>query len=311
MPALDDGPRNIEPPNRRHRVAALQTTEFANDGLDLLIDLKGYTLGARPGVLARRPCARQLSWLGYPGSMGAPFIDYLIADSITVPAGCESHYSERVLRLPQCYQPNDRQRAVEAPLARSGYDLPDDGFVFCALTQTYKITPDVFACWMRLLDKTPGSVLWLLSDNPWATENLRDAASRHGIDASRLIFAPKMPLAKHLARYRVADLALDTLPYGSHTTASDALWAGCPIVALCGNTFAARVCPSILNAAGFPELSVNTLGEYEAIALRMTRDDAFKEHVRAKLTQTRLTTPLFDAEQFTRHLEQLYREVVS
>ena len=279
------------------------------DALDILIDLKGYTLGARPAILAQRPAPVQISWLGYPGSTGAEFIDYLIADHFIVAAGQDSNYAERVLRLPHCYQPNDRKRAIAQPLDRAAHGLPDSGFVFCAFNQAYKITPDVFACWMNLLRRTPDSVLWLLADNRWATENLKRAAQGHAIDPARLIFAAKVPLAEHLARYLAADLALDTYPYGSHTTASDALWAGCLLVALCGDTFAARVSGSILSACELPELIAYTLEDYERLALKIATNPDYRDVLRTRLEANKPSAPLFDSVRFTRDLEEIYRDV--
>jgi predicted O-linked N-acetylglucosamine transferase (SPINDLY family) len=280
------------------------------DEPDILIDLKGYTMGARPSILARRPCAIQVNWLGYPGTMGAGFIDYLIADPFIIPPDQESNYAERVLRMPHCYQPNDRKRPIAPTLDRAAYGLPESGFVFCSFNQGYKITPEIFACWMNLLRRTPDSVLWLLAENRWTTENLTRAAQCHEIDSARLIFAPKVPLSEHLARYRVADLALDTFPYGSHTTASDALWAGCPLVALCGQTFAARVSGSILSACGLPELVTHTLEDYERLASHIATDAPYRDVLRAKLETNRLGTPLFDSRTFARDLENIYIAVI-
>ena len=286
---------------------------LADDGLDILVDLKGYTLGARPGLLARRPCAIQINWLGYPGTMGAPFMDYLIADPVLIPPGEEDSCSERVLRLPHCYQPNDRRRVIPAPRTRKAYGLPDAGagVVFCCFNQAYKLTPDVFACWLRLLKGSPGSVLWLLEDHPLTMQNLRAAAAAQGVDGARLVFGPKLPLHEHLARYRTADLALDTFPYTSHTTASDALWAGCPLVALTGSTFASRVSGSILTAGGLPELITGSLPAYEALAAALAADPARRAALRAQLDRARDTTPLFDTAAFTRALEELYGEISS
>ncbi len=288
----------------------IAAARIRSDHLDILIDLNGYTRGARTGVLARRPCAIQINWLGYPCTMGADFIDYLIADGFVIPPGQESAYSERVLRMPHCYLPNDRRRTVAAPLARAEYGLPDAGFVFCCFNQVYKITPEIYACWMRLLHKVPHSVLWLPDDNRWATDNLSRAAHAHGIAPERLRFAPRVPdLAQHLARYRAADLALDTFPYTSHTTACDALWSGCLLVGLCGDTFAARVSGSILNACNLPELITYTLEDYERLALRVATDAPFRDALHAKLESSKLTAPLFDSRAFTRDLEDLYSDL--
>jgi protein O-GlcNAc transferase len=320
--AYSYGPDDNSPMRDRLRAACEHFVDIARDpddvavsrirldAPDILIDLKGYTLGARPSILAQRPCSIQISWLGYPGSMGAEFIDYMIADRLIVPPNQENNYTERVLRLPHCYQPNDRRRLIATTLGRPEYGLPATGFVFCAFNQTYKITPEIFACWMNLLRRTPDSVLWLLTDNRWATANLKRAAQGHGIDPARLIFAAKIPLAEHLARYRSADLALDTCPYGSHTTGSDALWAGCLFIALCGETFAARVSGSILNACNLPELIAYSLLDYERLALQIVNDEPFRQGLRAKLKADRSSAPLFDAPLFTRDLENIYREIV-
>jgi protein O-GlcNAc transferase len=288
----------------------LAARRIQDDQLDILVDLKGHTMGARTSLLARRLCPIQINWLGYPGTMGAAFIDYIIADNFLIPPAKASAYAERVLRMPHCYQPNDRKRAVAATLPRAEYGLPTDAFVFCCFNQAYKITPEVFAVWMRLMHATPGSVLWLLQDNRWATNNLKGAALAHDISPDRLIFAPKVPLALHLARYRAADLALDTLPYTSHTTASDALWSDCLLVALCGDTFASRVSGSILTAGGLPELVTKSLDEYERLVLRVTTDHSFRESLQSRLVSGRLSSPLFDSHKFTRDLEILYRGLI-
>jgi predicted O-linked N-acetylglucosamine transferase (SPINDLY family) len=282
-----------------------------NDAIDILVDLKGYTVGARTGILARRPCPVQINWLGYPGTMGAGFMDYLIADDFIVPPGSQSAYAERVLHLAPGWQCNDRSRPLMEPLSRTEYGLPQAGFVFCCFNQAVKITPSVFASWMSLLRRTPQSVLWLAEDNTLATHNLIAAAKAHGIDPQRLVFAPRLPYDQHLARYRVADLALDTFPYTSHTTASDALWLGCPLVALCGATFAARVSGSILRACGLPELVTDSLADYESLAYRFAVDPDFATNMRARLASARLTSPLFDAAVYARNLERLYLELVT
>ena len=321
--AYSYGPEDHSPMRARLRQACEHFVDIArdpddvaarrirDDALDILIDLKGYTMGARPAILARRPCQLQVSWIGYPGTMGAPFIDYLIADPFIIPPALEASYTERILRLPHCYQPNDRKRPVATPLPRADYGLPDTGFVFCCFNQAYKITPDVFACWMRLLQRVPDSVLWLLADNPWATDHLKIECAKSGIAPERVVFAPTLPLAQHLARYAVADLALDTFPYGSHTTASDALWSGCPLVALCGETFASRVSGSILTAFEHPELVTYTLEEYENVAFRMATDQPSTTALRLKLESNKLSAPLFDSATFTRSLENLYSGLVA
>jgi protein O-GlcNAc transferase len=281
-----------------------------SDRLDLLIDLKGYTAGDRLRVMAQRPCGRQAAWLGYPGTTGASFIDYLIADRYVIPPEAEHHYSERVLCLPNSYQANDRRRSAAETRSRAEYGLPESGFVFCCFNQTVKITPAIFERWMALLHAVDGSVLWLLDDNPWATKNLIAAAQAAGIAAERVVVAPRLTPAEHLARYRTADVALDTFPYTSHTTGSDALWLGCPLVALSGDTFASRVSGSLLINCGLPDLVTHSLDEYEKLALRLATDVTYMRAVRARLTAAHDTAPLFDSRQFTRDLEELYLSVI-
>jgi len=282
-----------------------------DDALDILVDLKGYTLGARTAILAQRPCRVQVNWLGYPGTMGAAFVDYLITDAFIVPPGHEAAYSERIACLAPSWQCNDQSRPVVVPLSRREYGLPENAFVFCCFNQAVKITPEVFECWMSLLHATPHAVLWLADDNADATRNLVAAATAHGITQDRLIFAPRLPLPGHLARYQVADLALDTFPYGSHTTASDALWLGCPLVALCGDTFPSRVSGSILSACGLPELITYTLPEYRQLATRFASDPAFALSVRTRWSELRSSAPLFDAPATARNLETLYQDLAT
>jgi predicted O-linked N-acetylglucosamine transferase (SPINDLY family) len=318
--AYSCGPDDKSPMRARLRAGAEHFIEVAwdpddvvvrriqDDALDILVDLKGYTMGGRTSILARRPCPVQVNWLGYPGTMGAPFIDYLVADRFTVPPGSESAYSERIVYLDHCWQCNDRSRPLPEPLTRAEYGLPADAFVFCCFTQSAKISPEVFACWMKLLRDVPASVLWLAEDNRWATENLKHAAQAQGVAPERLVFSPRIPFAQHLARYRVADLALDTFPYTSHSTASDALWAGCPVVALCGKTFAARVSGSILTHAGLPELITASLDDYERLARDLATDAGRLEEMRSKVSAAR-SSSLFDAESFTRDLERVYLKI--
>ncbi|MGQ0752273.1 MAG: O-linked N-acetylglucosamine transferase, SPINDLY family protein, partial [Betaproteobacteria bacterium] len=257
-------------------------------------------------IMARRPCAVQVTWLGYPGTTGARFMDYLIADPFIIPEGQESAYTEQVVRMPHCYQPNDRKRPVESPLSRREHGLPDDAFVFCCFNQSYKITPDVFAAWIRLLRDVPSSVLWLLGTHTGARQNLLRAAQKEGIGAERIVFAGKVPYAAHLARYGAVDLALDTFPYTSHTILSDALWCGCPTVALCGDTFASRVSGSLLTAAGLADLVTYTLPDYEQFARRLATQPDFLKEVRVSVAHARDHSPLFDSTTFARDLERLY-----
>jgi predicted O-linked N-acetylglucosamine transferase (SPINDLY family) len=280
------------------------------DDLDILIDLKGYTAGDRLRVMAKRPCAIQLEWLGYPGPIGVPFIDHEIADEVIAPPGEEHHFSTRLLRMPHSYQANDRQRPSPTPGSRMQYGLPEDAFVFCCFNQAVKITPEVYSRWMSLLHAVQGGVLWLLEDNRWATTNLLSAAEAAGISRTRVIIAPRLPPAEHVARYRSADLALDTFPYTSHTTGSDALWLGCPLVALCGDTFAARVSASLLTACEMTDLITYSLDEYERLALRLASDGEFMRAVRARIAAAHDSAPLFDSSRFTRDLEQIYVDLV-
>jgi predicted O-linked N-acetylglucosamine transferase (SPINDLY family) len=279
------------------------------DGIDILVDLKGYTQHARTEIVALRPAPIQVSYLGYPGTMGADFIDYLIADRFIAPPGHAKHFSEKLVRLPGSYQVNDRRRAVADTPPRRDLELRDGSFVFCCFNQPYKILPRTFAVWARLLQSVPGSVLWLLETNRWATRNLRREAERCGIAPERLVFAPKLPLDRHLARLRAADLFLDTFPYNAHTTASDALWVGVPVVTCSGDTFASRVAGSLLTAVGMPELIAGSLEEYEALALRLARNPAELAELREALSRNRASTPLFDTPAFARHLEAAYRQM--
>jgi predicted O-linked N-acetylglucosamine transferase (SPINDLY family) len=275
--------------------------------IDVLVDLKGYTLGSRPQILALRPAPVQVNWLGFPGSMGTECVDYILADPFVIPEGAERHYAEKVVRLPDCYQVNDRKREISAfTPSREECGLPAAGVVFCSFNQTAKILPDVFARWMRILKAVPGSVLWLLETNRWASANLRRAATEQGVAAERLVFATRKPLPEHLARYRVADLSLDTYPYTSHTTASDALWAGCPLVTRAGETFASRVAGSILINAGMRELVTDDLAGYERRILELATSPGWLQEIRRKLQASRDSCALFDTPRFVRNLESAY-----
>jgi predicted O-linked N-acetylglucosamine transferase (SPINDLY family) len=248
----------------------------------------------------------QINWLGYPGTMGMAQIDAIIADSFIIPEGAEAGYSERIVRLPDCYQINDRHRRIASPPVRSECGLPAEAFVFCCFNQSYKILPDVFAAWLRILNAIPGSCLWLLETNAWAVRNLRNVAAAQGIAGDRLVFAPVRPLDQHLARYCVADLALDTFPYTSHTTGSDALWAGCPLVTCAGETFASRVAGSLLRAAGVPELATRSLNEMECLAIELAQTPARLADIRSRLAANRDSCALFDSPRFVRALEGAY-----
>jgi protein O-GlcNAc transferase len=275
--------------------------------IDIAIDLKGHTRDDRFGIFAHRPAPIQVSYLGYPGTTGADFIDYVIADEIVLPFDQQPFWSEKIVHLPGCYQVNDRKRQIaERTPTRKECGLPERGFGFCSFNNNCKITPPVFDIWMRLLDKVEGSVLWLLRDNPTAEQNLRREAAARGIDPVRLVFADRLQLAEHLARHRLADLFLDTLPYNAHTTASDALWAGLPVLTCFGKGFAARVAASLLDAVGLPELVTKGLEEYEVLALKLAREPALLSAYRERLEKNRPTAPLFDTDRFRQHIEQAY-----
>jgi protein O-GlcNAc transferase len=278
-----------------------------DDGIDIAVDLKGYTANNRAGIFAYRGAPVQVAYLGFPATMGAPFIDYVVADRHVIPPQLESAYSEKVVRLPHCYQVNDRQRRIAEPApTRAEAGLPDRGFVFCSFNNNYKIRPEMFDVWMRLLHALEGSVLWLLEDSGGAVANLRRAAEARGIPASRLVFAPRVPLDRHLARHRLADLFLDTFPVNAHTTASDALWTGLPLVTLRGQTFVSRVAASLLTTIGLPELVTDTLADYEALALELARAPRALAGLKDRLERDRLTTPLFDTDRFRRDIESAY-----
>ena len=275
--------------------------------IDIAVDLKGYTGQGRPGILAQRGAPVQLHYLGYPGSLGAPYVDYLIADNTVIPRKSVDHYAEQIIFLPGCYQCNDARRPDPGELPPRGQaGLPENAFVFCCFNSSFKIGPDIFSAWMRLLRNLPESVLWLLDCDPIATANLRREAVGHGVAPERLILARRAPLEEHLARLGLADLALDTFPYGAHTTASDAAWTCVPLIALAGESFAARVSASVLTAAGVPELITRSLHEYESRALMLARDKHALAGIRAQLRANRAKSPLFDTVLFTRHLESAY-----
>ena len=275
------------------------------DGIDILIEMKGYTAGARTGISARRPAPVQASFIGFPGTMGADFIDYIIADPFVLPMDQQDAYSEKIVHLPHCYQPNDASRLIaEVTPTRAQCGLPEQGFVFCSFNNSYKLTPAFFDIWMRLLRVAPGSVLWLLESNNLVKDNLRHEARQRGVDPDRLIFSPKLPSPEHLARHRLADLFLDTLPYNAHTTASDALWAGLPVLTCVGDTFAGRVAGSLLNAVGLPELVTTSLDDYEDLARQLSCGDPdLLQGLRHKLLGRRLASPLFDSARYARNFE--------
>jgi predicted O-linked N-acetylglucosamine transferase (SPINDLY family) len=282
------------------RIAALE--------LDVLIDLKGYTEGNHSEWLRHRLAPVQINWLGYPGTLGAPWADYLIADEIVAPREHQWMFSERLLHLPGCYQPNCRERERAAPPTRADEGLPENAVVLCSFNQTCKITPAMFGLWLDALRAAPEAVLWQWASNPWAEDALRDAATRAGISPARLVFAEGRPQAEHLARLPLADLALDTFPCNGHTTTSDALWSGVPVVTLRGEAFAARVAASLLTASGLDELVAATPEAYLECIAAFCRDAGLRARLRKRTEALRASSELFDGAVFARKLEALLLE---
>ena len=277
-------------------------------GIDIAVDLNGYTQDARLAPFAARLAPVQVSYLGYPGTVGADFLDYILADATVLPMDQQRFYDEKIIHLPDSYQANDDRRVIAPDTSsRAEAGLPADGFVYCCFNNAYKITPEIFASWMRILNAVPGSVLWLLANDSDSITRLRGAAEAQGVDATRLVFGASLPSARHLARHRIADLFLDTLPYNAHTTASDALWAGLPVLTQMGQAFAGRVAASLLNAVGLPEMITRDAAAYEALAIAIGRDAARAAALKAKLAAAIPTAPLFNTPRFTRHLEGAYR----
>jgi predicted O-linked N-acetylglucosamine transferase (SPINDLY family) len=277
------------------------------DQVNILVDLKGYTQRARTQILAYRPAPIQVNFLGYPATMAAAFIDYIVVDDFVVPSDQQPVFTEKLIHLPGCYQVNDSQRRIAEPgPSRKECGLPETGFVFACFNNSYKITPRMFSVWMQLLNAVPGSVLWLLENHPAASTNLRREAERRAVSPERLVFARRLPLPDHLARHRLADLVLDTVPVNAHTTASDALWAGCPLLTMAGNTFASRVAGSMLRALGLPELITISLNKYQEMALRLARNAVYLNDLRDRLRANRKSSGLFDGSRFARKLEEAY-----
>jgi predicted O-linked N-acetylglucosamine transferase (SPINDLY family) len=280
------------------------------DEVDILIDLKGFTADARSVILMLRPAPVQVSFLGYPGTLGEGLCDYIITDDYVTPLASAADYAEAFAYMPHSYQPRGRAGPVGPKPARVAMGLPERGVVFCCFNQAYKLTPEIFDLWCRLLDAVPGSVLWLLAA-PMAEGNLRNEAWKRGVNGNRLVFAPDMAQGEHLARLQLADLVLDTAPYNAHTTASDALWAGVPIVTCSGSTFPSRVAGSLLRAVGLPELIAVDLDDYFEIAYRLATDSAGLAEVKAKLARNRSSAALFDVVTYTRDLEGLFQSMWS
>lgn len=318
--AYSYGPVRPDDAMRRHLLAHVDSfTEIGGmtdeqvvakargDGIDIALDLKGFTRGSRSRMFSQRLAPVQVNYLAYPGSMGHPAFDYFIADHVSVPAGAEAHFSEKIVRLAGSYQPNDDQRVIiPDTLGRAGHGLPEDAFVFCSFNDTYKLSHREFDIWMRLLGKVEGSVLWLFRGNRWAEANLTREAEARGIDPSRLVFAPWMPHREHLGRLSLGDLFLDNFAVNAHTTASDALWAGLPVLTMPGRQFVARVAASLVHAVGLPELAVGSETEYEAMALDLASHPDKLQDVRQRLAKGRTNAPLFRTADYTRRLESAF-----
>lgn len=309
----DNGPerrRVMQSVNVFRDIVNMRDTEASvlmeSDGIDILVDLKGYTSNHRLGVVARRPAPLQMHYLGYPGTIGADFVDYFISDGVTTPEGTERWFHEKLIRLPMSYQINDRMRPLPTPRPRSYYQLPEDGLVLCDFNSVYKITPELFEVWMRVLKAVPNSVLWLLITNVRTAMNLRNEAAKLGVDARRIILGGQMNLADHLSRYQHVDLCLDTTPCSGHTTTSDALWCGAPVVAITGESFAGRVAAGLLHSVGLPELVTNSLEEYEAKIIALAENPKKLKELRRYLEEGRMTFPLFDSAATTKAIESAY-----
>jgi protein O-GlcNAc transferase len=318
--ALSFGQNDNSPPRRRLEAAFEHFVDVRDNSdqeiaalmrrseIDIAVDLMGFTKDNRLGVLARRAAPIQVNYLGYPGTTGAPYMDYILADATIIPEDHEAFFAESVVRIPGTYQINDNRRAIgqHAP-TRGECGLPQNAFVFCCFNNPQKIMPDIFDVWMRLLRASEGSVLWLIADNATAAANLRLQAEKRGVAPERLIFAPKASVTDHLARLRLADLCLDTLPCNAHTTTSDALWAGLPVLTCLGETFAGRVAASLLKAIGLDALITHSFAQYEALALRLSRDPAYLAALKDTLIHNRDGSSLFDTQRATRHIEIAYQ----
>jgi predicted O-linked N-acetylglucosamine transferase (SPINDLY family) len=280
-----------------------------NAEIDILVDLQGLTAGARPKILSPRPAPVQITYLGFPGTTGLPEIDYVLADRYVIPEESAQYFSEKPLYLPDCFQINDRKRAVSQPLSRKEYGLPEDAFVFCTFNKNTKFNPEFFSAWMRILKRTPNSILWLLSDNARTQANLVRYAAEQGIGSDRLIFAPRVPLPDYLARYAAADLFLDLSPFNGGTTTTDALWVGLPVLTCAGRSFASRMAGSFLNVIGLPELITTTLADYENLAVELAHDPMKMSSIRTRLADGKANSPLFDTPIFVNNLETILEQV--
>lgn len=290
---------------------AEECRRIVEDGVDVLVDLKGFTMNSRIGVFGRRPAPVQVAWLGYPGTCGAPFMDYIVGDPVVTPLAAAEDYTECIAQMPTCYQPNDATRERESRRSRADCGLPEGRFVFASFNQSYKITEPVFAAWCRILGRVDGSLLWLLVPDEAVRARLRTAASAEGVDPQRLVFADFEPIEQHRRRIAQADLFLDCFPCGAHTTANDALWAGVPVITLAGRSFATRVAASLLQAVGLPELVCEELDRYEQLAVALAHDRVRLAGLRRHLLQARDESPLFDSARFARDLGHLFERMVA
>jgi protein O-GlcNAc transferase len=290
------------------KISDLEVVKLIQENeIDILVNLNGFFGEVRQQVFSYKPAPIQVNYLGFPGTIGIDYMDYIVGDKVVIPEDSKKYYSEKVVYLANSYQANDNQKKIsDKQFTRLELGLPESGFVFCCFNNNYKINPAVFDVWMRILSLVEGSVLWLLIDNAVAKENLIKEAAARGIASSRLVFADRMPLPEHLARHRQADLFLDTLPYNAHTTASDALWAGLPLLTLVGSSFAGRVAASLLTAIGLPELITTTKEDYQGLAVELATNPQKLDAIKQKLAENRLTTPLFDTPRFTKDLEAAY-----
>lgn len=290
------------------RMSDEQAAAFIFDKeIDILVNLNGFFGKPRQGIFAKKPAPIQVNYLGFPGTIGSTYMDYLIADKVVIPKESRRYYTEKIVHLPHCYQANDSTRQIDGrEFSKKELGLPEEGFVFCCFNNSYKILPQIFAIWMSLLRSVPGSVLWLIEDNPDATRHLQQEAQARGVDAARIIFAKRVPLSEHLGRHQCADLFLDTLPYNAHTTASDALWAGLPILTSTGTSFAGRVASSMLSTLDLPELITTYVTEYESLAYEIASSPEKLQQIKTKLAKNRFNSPLFNADLMTRELESAY-----
>ena len=280
---------------------------IADKEIDVLVNLNGFFGKPRQGIFAKKPAPIQVNYLGFPGTIGSTYMDYLIADNVVIPKESRQYYTEKIVHLPHCYQANDSSREIDGrKFSKKELGLPEEGFVFCCFNNSYKILPQMFDIWMRLLHSIPGSVLWLIEDNQDATRHLQQEAQARGISAARIIFAKRVPLSEHLGRHQCADLFLDTLPYNAHTTASDALWAGLPVLTCTGTSFAGRVASSMLTVLDLPELITTSVAQYESLAYELASQPEKLHQIKTKLAKNRLHSPLFNADLIARELESAY-----